>query len=256
MPAGHVRRSLCGRGNRIVLNILSRAMKDILSQIHGGLIVSCQAHSDWPMYGPEIMARFARAAQLGGAVGLRASGVADITAIQQVVSLPVIGIQKHWSDDFEAFITPSWEDAEPILSTHVPIIALDAGSRTRPHGETFRDIVDQIREAEPDVLIMAEVGDLAEAQALDPKYYDLISTTLSGYTAATRGNDQIDYDLIRALVEKTGKPVVAEGHVSTPWEAAECLRAGAWSVVVGTAITRPEVITRRFVDGMKSENIH
>ena len=219
----------------------------IIEKIRNGLIVSCQAHKDWPMYGSNIMAAFARAAYDGGAVGIRASGCEDIKAIMNVVDLPIIGIQKHWSTEFEAFITPSWDDAKEILKLGVDIIELDAGDRTRPNGETFSSIVEKIRKEFPDVLIMGEVGDFAEAERIKPDECDLISTTLSGYTSTTKNIDKVDIELIRMIHRSISIPVIAEGHVSHPTDAKAALEAGALAVVVGTAITRPEIITKIFV---------
>ncbi|MFZ9415961.1 MAG: N-acetylmannosamine-6-phosphate 2-epimerase, partial [Alphaproteobacteria bacterium] len=43
-----------------------------------------------------------------------------------------------------------------------------------------------------------------------------------------------------------GAPVFAEGRFNTPALAAAAMRAGAHAVVVGSAITRPEVVAGWF----------
>ncbi|MCX7767164.1 MAG: N-acetylmannosamine-6-phosphate 2-epimerase, partial [Candidatus Sumerlaeia bacterium] len=106
----------------------------ILEKIYHGLIVSCQARPDEPLFGAEIMARLAKAAELGGAVGIRANSPPDILAIKQMVGLPVIGIFKREYPDSEVYITPTIEEALSIASTGAEIIALDATQRPRPKG--------------------------------------------------------------------------------------------------------------------------
>jgi len=226
--------------------------KGLLAGIRGGLIVSCQARAGWPMHGSDIMAAFAMAAQQGGAVGIRANGRDDLLAIKKAVRLPLIGIRKHWSDEFEAYITPSWQDAQEVLAVGVDVIALDAGPRSRPQGQTYASILAAIRQAYPQVLVMAEVATLSEAMAVAGSGCDLLSTTLSGYTAESRGHDDVDLPLIKEMTARCRIPVIAEGHIRTADDAVAALQAGAWAVVVGTAITRPEVITQRFVSGIKS----
>ena len=54
--------------------------------------------------------------------------------------------------------------------------------------------------------------------------------------------------LLRAAVAEFPEvPIVCEGHVHTPADARAALDAGAWAVVVGTAITHPTTITSWFV---------
>lgn len=156
--------------------------KDVLEKIKGKLIVSCQARVGWPMYGADIMAAFAAAAEQGGAAGIRATGVDNITRIREKVHLPIIGINKQFSDEYEVYITPTYQSAADILETGAEIIALDATPRRRPGGETPEEILRQIREHYPDALVMGEISTLEEAERIIPMGFDLISTTLSGYT--------------------------------------------------------------------------
>lgn len=226
--------------------------KEVLEKIHHKLIVSCQARKGWAMYGPEIMAAFASAAMEGGAGGIRANGVKDITAIRKKVKLPMIGIQKIWTEGCEVYITPTYESAVPILETGVEIIALDGTGRKRPNGETYDSIVYQIREHYPDVLIMGEISTLKEAEALQKSGTDIISTTLSGYTRETAGVTVFKPELVREITSATDLPVIAEGRIYTVEELTAAYAAGAHAAVVGTAITRPEIITARYVRGLET----
>ncbi|QIK69842.1 N-acetylmannosamine-6-phosphate 2-epimerase [Erysipelothrix sp. HDW6C] len=220
----------------------------LLREIQGKLIVSCQARPGWAMYGPEIMASFAAAAQEGGAVAIRATGKDNIIAIKERVDLPILAINKIFDENYDVYITPTFASAKEILDLGVDIIALDATNRPRPNGETFAGIVTQIRRDYPDTLIMGEISTFSEASEIMNMDIDLISTTLSGYTEASKEVSRTNLELIRQISHQTHLPVIAEGKIETPEGARLALEAGAHAVVVGTSITRPEVITKRYVD--------
>lgn len=221
--------------------------QELLEKIHKKLIVSCQARVGWAMYGCEIMAAFAKAAEEGGASGIRATGPDNIAKIKERVDLPIIGINKKWIDGCEVYITPSYESAKEILDVGVEIIALDATDRSRPNGETFESIVKQIRENYPEVCIMAEISTIQEAKNILYLEPDFISTTLSGYTEESKSVKSVNIELVKQINEICDIPVIAEGKITTAEEAATVLNAGAYAVVVGTSITRPEIITSRYV---------
>ena len=221
--------------------------KDIfLETIKGNLIVSCQARKGWPMYGKEIMAAFAVAAKQGGAVCIRASGKENINEIKKKVDLPIIGINKVFTD-YPVYITPTYDSAKEILDENIEVIALDATRRSRPNNEKLEDIVYKIRKNYPDVLIMGEISTYEEAIDVKDLNFDLLSTTLSGFTESSGKKDSVDLDLIEKLSKNLDIPIIAEGLIHTPQDARKAIEAGAYSVVVGTAITRPEIITERFV---------
>lgn len=229
----------------------SRRKEEVLRQLKGKLIVSCQARVGWPMYGAEIMAAFAAAACQGGAAGIRATGVDNITKIKERVSLPIIGINKQFRDDYEVYITPTYESAREILETGIEIVAIDATPRQRPGGETVGQILARIREDYPDVMVMGEISTIEEAEAVIPMGFDLISTTLSGYTKESECIKTVNLELIRRICAITDIPVIAEGKIAREEEAVMALKAGAHAVVVGTSITRPEIITERYVGALK-----
>lgn len=220
-----------------------------LERLAGGLVVSCQARPGNPLHGPETMALMARAAELGGARALRVNGPADIRAVRNVTSLPVLGINKVDYDDSPVMITPTARDAIAILDAGAPMIALDGTNRFRPNGEKLRDIIDVIHDrgaiACADLATRDDLAGAIEAGA------DAVGTTLSGYThESATDSDDPDLDLLAWLVKYSPVPVFAEGRFWTPDQAAEALRIGASFVVVGTAITNPMAITSRFVSIM------
>lgn len=216
----------------------------------GALVVSCQARADNPLHGPAFMAAMARAAEQGGARALRASGTQDIAAIKAVSALPVVGILKRWTEGVQVYITPAFADAEAVVAAGADIVALDATPRERG-GERLQDLVAAIRTrlGRP---VFADVSTPEEGLAAEAMGADYVATTLAGYTGpatATRGTGP-DFGLLEALVARCRVPVVAEGRFDTPDLAARALDLGAHAVVVGTMITNPREITRRFADAL------
>ncbi|WEP44511.1 N-acetylmannosamine-6-phosphate 2-epimerase [Cronobacter dublinensis subsp. infanticibi] len=226
----------------------------MLEQIKGKLVVSCQALENEPLHSPFIMGRMALAAAQGGAAGIRANSVADIAAIKQQVTLPVIGIIKRDYPGSEVFITATMREVTELMRAAPEMIALDATARARPDGETLEQLVRRIRRDFPEVLLMADISDVDEAVAADALGFDCVGTTLYGYTAPTRGHrlPEDDFALLKDVLAAVALPVIAEGNVDTPERAARCLSLGAHAVVVGGAITRPQQITRRFTDALGS----
>ncbi|EOW6719466.1 N-acetylmannosamine-6-phosphate 2-epimerase [Cronobacter dublinensis] len=226
----------------------------MLEQIKGKLVVSCQALENEPLHSPFIMGRMALAAAQGGAAGIRANSVADIAAIKQQVSLPVIGIIKRDYPGSEVFITATMREVTELMRAAPEMIALDATARSRPGAETLEQLVRRIRRDFPEVLLMADISDVDEAVAADALGFDCVGTTLYGYTAPTRGHrlPENDFALLKDVLAAVALPVIAEGNVDTPERAARCLSLGAHAVVVGGAITRPQQITRRFTDALGS----
>ncbi|MDM5359403.1 N-acetylmannosamine-6-phosphate 2-epimerase [Peribacillus sp. ACCC06369] len=222
--------------------------KNVLESIKNGLIVSCQARRGWPMYGADIMGALSKAAEKGGAVGIRATGPENIKAIKKVTKLPVLGIHKQWIEECEVYITPTYESAISIIEAGASIVALDGTQRKRPHGETVERIIGKIHSEHPNILVMADCATFEEGLIAEKFGADIISTTLCGYTEETKYVKEVDYDLIRKLSSALKIPIIAEGHIHTKDHARKAIESGAFAVVVGTAITRPEIITKRFVD--------
>lgn len=230
--------------------------ENVLKKIKGGLVVSCQARVGWAMHGSEIMAAFSVAAKEGGAVGIRATGADNIAAIKEKVDLPIIAINKLWFENCNVYITPTFESAKEVLDLGVEILAIDATPRTRPNNEKLTDIVNRIREEYPDALLMGEISTLDEAKSILPLNFDLISTTLCGYTENSLNEGTDNFKLIEDIVKITDIPVIAEGKIATPADSVKALQAGALAVVVGTSITRPEIITERFINEIKEYHVN
>lgn len=219
-----------------------------MEELKGGLVVSCQALEHEPLHGNGHMAAMALAAKQGGAVGIRANGPADIRQIKEKVDLPIIGIWKKHYEGFDAFITPTNEDARSVSEAGADIIAVDATEQTRP--QKLEELVEYIQH----VLgkkVMADISTLKEGKNAHKLGFDYISTTLSGYTSYTKDRAQPDFSLLEELIKEVSTPVVAEGNFGSPEQAKKALEIGAAFVVVGGAITRPQLITKSFVDGMK-----
>lgn len=223
----------------------------VLDQLKNGLIVSCQARNGWAMHGSSIMAAFAKAAEEGGAVGIRANGTDDIRAIREKVDLPIIGISKIWDKDMRVFITPDYNSAKSVIEAGASIVAMDGTKRDRPNGETLESIITRIHKEYPDMLVMADISTLEEGIYSSRCGADIISTTLCGYTPQTNDIKNFSFELLEKLLKSVEKPVIAEGKIHTKETAAKILRFGCHSIVVGTAITRPEIITSWFVNELK-----
>jgi len=211
-----------------------------------GLIVSCQAQEDEALYGTGMMARMALAAEAGGAEGLRVNGVEDICEIRALSKLPIIGIIKRYYSGYEPFITPTMKEIDELVQAKPDVIAIDATLRARPGFDTPQAFIAAIK-VKYETAIMADVSNFEEGMNAWHAGADLIATTLSSYTPYTKDREKPDLDLIRRLTEKVNIPVIAEGNILTPELALACYDAGAYAVVVGGAITRPDLITRRFV---------
>lgn len=218
------------------------------------LIVSCQALPDEPLHSSFIMGRMAKAAMEGGALGIRANTPEDIMEIKKNVELPVIGIWKKDYADSKVYITPTMEEIDGLVKTGTEIIALDATADLRPEGKSLDDFYAQIREKYPDQLLMADCSTVEEALHADELGFDFIGTTLVGYTEQSRGRriEENDFQIIREILEKASHPVVAEGNINTPQKAKRVIELGCYCVVVGSIITRPQVITRGFASALDS----
>lgn len=221
----------------------------MLDGVKGNLIVSCQALADEPLHSSFIMGRMAIAAKEGGAVAIRSQGVSDINEIKEVTKLPIIGIIKRNYDDSEIYITPTRKEVDELLETGCEMIALDATKRRRPNNENVKDLVDAIH-AEGK-LAMADVSTLEEGIEAEKIGFDCISTTLSGYTPYSKQSNSVDFELLEELVKTVKIPVICEGRINTPEELKKAFDLGAYSAVVGGAITRPQQITKRFTDILK-----
>ncbi|WP_129667469.1 N-acetylmannosamine-6-phosphate 2-epimerase [Phytoactinopolyspora endophytica] len=217
---------------------------ETLRAICSGLIVSCQARPGEPLAHPRIMTQLARAVVNGGASAVRAEGLENIRAVVQGIDVPVIGLRKVGHDG--VYITPTLDDAHQVADAGAHVVAIDGTRRPRPDGLTLQQTVQRLRKSR-DVHVMADCGSLGDAEHAIDAGADLIGTTLAGYTGERPITTGPDLELLRQMVNlTTDVPVIAEGRYWTIDHVREAICIGADAVCVGSAITRPTLITRRF----------
>ena len=230
-------------------------MNKILEQLKGGIIVSCQSEGDDPFNeNPEYMALFARAAEMGGAIGIRTQGIEKLRAIKKVTKLPVIGLLKSQFPDGTVCITGSFSEVEELLfGAGSDIIAVDGTFRKREN-MTGPEFIKEIKNRYACV-VLADIATYEEAKACEEAGADCVSTTLNGYTPDTKQlSEGPNYELLKKCVDSLTIPVFAEGRYNTPFEAGRAIELGAYSVISGTAITRPRVITQWFAEVIRKVN--
>ena len=208
--------------------------------IDRGLIVSCQALSNEPLHSSYIMSRMAVAAKEGGAIGIRANSVQDIVAIKKEVDLPVIGIIKIDYEKMKPYITPTMKEVDELVEVGVDIIALDA---TINQDEEF---LKEIIKKYPSQKFMADISTIEEGLRAGELGFHYVGTTLVGYTEHSK--EMNNFEVLEALIKDCKSEVIAEGNFDTPEKARLALEKGACAVVVGSAITRPQLITKKFND--------
>lgn len=221
-----------------------------VQNIKGKLIVSCQALHDEPLHSSYVMGKMALAAKEGGAKGIRANTKEDIAEIKKVVDLPVIGIVKRDYEDSPIYITPTLKEVDELVEVGAEIIALDATNLVRPGGKHLPDFFQEAKKKYPDQLFMADCSTVEEALIADELGFDFIGPTLVGYTPHSEGMEiaSDDFRILREILSKVKHPVIAEGNINTPEKAKRVLELGCYSVVVGSAITRPQLITKSYVE--------
>lgn len=222
------------------------------TQWRRGLIVSCQAVPGDPFYGAEQMARMAKAAEMGGAVGLRINSVEDIVEVKRTVSIPVIGILKKRYENSFAYITPTIKEVEQVVEAGADIVCIDGTSSRKPDGKSTEEFLQDIK-TRFSIPVMADVANVQEGISAWEAGADMIATTLAGYEEYLKNPvynpaDNFrapDFEIVASLAAQVGIPVFAEGRYWTPEDVVKAMQLGAHSVVVGSAITRPQLITQR-----------
>ena len=234
-----------------------------LAQLRGQLAVSCQAYEDNPLYGTDNMVTLARCVLAGGARALRLCWPDAISRVRELTDVPIIGINKVMIHDGEGgfdalndvYITPTLSSAIQIAETGCDVIALDGTGRPRPGGERLEDIVAALRESYPELVLMADVATIEDGARCAELGFDIVSSTLSGYTEQTcdKDPDEPDFELIAALKRETDCLVNGEGRI---WNVEHLRRAwecGADMVTIGSAITNPMKTTSYFLAHMTTD---
>ena len=224
--------------------------KALLESFKNGLIVSCQVQKDDPIYTEDIVVKMAEAAKWAGAVGIRANSPEQIKAIKEKVDLPMIGLWKIWHEDTDVFITPTLEAAKAVWEAGAEIIALDCTKQITNEKTIAWDLLDIVKKEIPEAIIFADVSSYEEAAHAIAHGADIVAPTLYGYTKETAHIEGADYRLFAKMCRdfKDDVYMMMEGHLYTPEDAMKCIYLGAHAVVVGSAITRPHLTAKRFVD--------
>ncbi|MFA6990167.1 MAG: N-acetylmannosamine-6-phosphate 2-epimerase [Candidatus Gastranaerophilaceae bacterium] len=225
-------------------------MNTILDNLKNKIIVSVQAMPSEPLYKEDCIIAMVQSVLTGGACGLRLAGARDIKNVKKITDTPVIGITKpetlpkNWKN--VVYITPSMKDVELLVEAGADIIAVDGTSRKRSD-ENLLQIMDGIKKLGK--LSMADVATFEEGLMCRLLGADIISTTLSGYTTETekKKSEKPDFELLKKLVKTLDCPIILEGRIWEPSEVKKAFEIGAHSVVIGSAITRPQLMTKRFV---------
>ena len=225
-------------------------MNKRVNNLKGKLIVSCQALPNEPLHSSFIMGRMALAAKEGGAAGIRANTKEDISEIQSQVDLPIIGIVKRDYEDYKVYITPTMKEIDELIEVKPDIIAMDATNALRPEDKTLDEFFKEVKEKYPNQLFMADCSTVEEAIYADKLGFDFIGTTMVGYTEQSKNLkiENNDFEIIREILSKVKNLVIAEGNINTPEKVKRVIELGCYSVVVGSIITRPQLITKTFVD--------
>jgi len=229
------------------------------SKIRGTLIVSCQADAGEPLASPDHIKALALSAIMGGAKALRLEGIENIKTMRGATDLPIIGLSKSKNISNgerlkNVYITASFAEARDLANAGSDIIAIDATGRKRADNLNLEETIGCIHKdlAKP---VLADISTLEEGMQAEAFGADLISTTLYGYTKETQVSSSHgpNFELLKNLIKNAKIPVILEGRVWHPEEVKKAFEYGAYAVVVGSAITRPQFITERFVGVIPKE---
>lgn len=230
---------------------------DVIEKLKGKLIVSCQAYEDNPLYGVDHMVTLAKCVIKGGAGGLRICWPKAIAEVRKITDLPIIGINKIVDEDnfdmyAQVFITPTYESAVAIIEAGCDIVAMDGTLRNRSYDD-LEAIVKKLKLNYPHIPLMADIATMEEGKACEAMGFDILSSTLSGYTQETKDLDPLkpDFKFVRDLVEKTNCVVNGEGRIWNLDQYYEVMNCGADMVTIGSAITNPMKITSYFETALK-----
>lgn len=222
---------------------------EVINQLKNKVIVSVQAMPNEPLYKEECIIAMMKSVINGGAQGLRVAGERDVKNAKKLFKVPVVGITKpdklpdNWME--VVYITPELKDVDNLIKAGADIIAFDGTSRKRPC--PLEKIIETIHLSGR--LAMADIATFEEGLNCEKMGVDILSTTLSGYTKESlTESEEPDFELLERLVQNTNLPVILEGKIWKPSQVKRAFELGAHCVVIGSAITRPQLITKRFIN--------
>ncbi|QAV32740.1 putative N-acetylmannosamine-6-phosphate 2-epimerase [Fervidobacterium changbaicum] len=221
-----------------------------LEKIQRGIILSVQLEPTDPITDPCFVLSMAKIAESVGAVAIRTNGREHVKILKGKINIPIIGLVKNRA--YEAYITPTFEDVKEVVSAGCDVVAIDCTRRKRP--VPVEDLFSMVRTRFPHVEIIADIADEFDAERVLPLKPDYLATTLSGYTDYTKNVKLPNIELVKRLSSFSPVPVIAEGGYSNEEEITQALIAGAYAVVVGTAITRPWIMLSKLVETFRSTN--
>lgn len=227
---------------------------DIINRLKNKVVVSVQAMPSEPLYLEKCMVAMMKSVVKGGAGGLRVAGARDVENAKHLFDIPIIGLTKpevippNWQEI--VYITPTLDDVIELVKAGADIIAFDGTMRERPSGAKLVDLIKYVKINKR--VSMADISTLEEGINAAKLGANMLSTTLSGYTQFSQNRGEgPDFELLEQLVKETNLPVVLEGRIWEPDEVDRAFELGAHCVVIGSAITRPQLITKRFVQRNK-----
>lgn len=222
----------------------------MIKSLKNKVIVSVQAMPNEPLYKEDCMFAMMQSVVNGGASALRVAGARDVKNAK-TLGIPVIGLTKpdglpeNWKEI--VYITPTLKEVNELIDAGADVVAFDGTRRPRPNNCTLQEIVSRIKSANR--YAMADIATYDEAMYCAELGVDIISTTLSGYTQESLSDsDTPDFELLQKIVENTDVPVILEGRIWEPSQVDKAFEFGAHCVVIGSAITRPQLITKRFIE--------
>ncbi len=217
-----------------------------LAAIRRGLVVSCQAGPESPLNAPHFIAALAKSAEMGGAAGFRVDRPENVAAVRAVSKLPIIGINKIHTSNYDIYITPTYASAEAVVNAGANLVAIEATGLPRPGNETFQEIVLKVHQT-LHVPVMADVGTTKQGLRALEEGADIVATTMATTPPYGEPGNGPGLPIVRDLVKVTDRPIIVEGQIWTVEDVRACFDAGAYAIVIGSAITVPQFITQRFV---------
>ena len=224
----------------------------VIEKLKNGLIVSCQAGPESPLNAPHFIAAMAKSAEMGGAFGFRVDRPENVRAVRACSSLPILGINKIMTNGYEVYITPTFQSAKAVVEAGADLVAIDGTNRFRNGGETAAEIVATVH-GELGVPVMADIGNVDEGLRCLDEGFDIIATTLSTSHPYGKNEDGPGLHIVRELTRVTNRPIIVEGGIWTLEHVRACFEAGAFAIVIGSAITVPQFITHRFLTALPQQ---